>query len=84
MIQTYSKGKDVSVMVWACFWGDGVSRLIPMGCDFEAIKEGYSAASYISILDDELVRLYEPGHIFMHDNAPIHTAYATQRWLESH
>ena len=82
MIQAVPKGKGVSVMVWACFWGGGRSDLYKLNRDFEAKKMGYSANSYIEILEDNLLGIWEPGFIFMQDNASIHTAKKVKKWFE--
>ena len=82
MITPYKKGKDISVMVWACFWGMQRSDLYALSRDFEFKKHGYSASSYIQVLDDNLLGCYEPGLIFMQDNAPIHTAKRVKKWFE--
>jgi hypothetical protein len=63
-------------MVWACFRGLERSNLYALERDFEAKKHGYSARFYIHVLDDNLLGIYQPGLIFMQDNAPIHTAKA--------
>lgn len=51
--------------------------------DLEAPHQGYSAQSYIKVLEQELPRMYTPDFIFQHDNAPIHTVNATREWLEN-
>ena len=84
MIKAVPKGKNVCVMVWAGFWGAGRSELNKMERDPGAKKNGYSADSYLKILDDNLLSIWEPGLIFMHDNAPIHSAYKIRDWLEEH
>ncbi len=81
MIQPYKKGHDFSIMVWACFWGLERSNLYALERDFEAKKHGYSARSYINVLEDNLPGIYQPGLIFMQDNAPIHTAKAVALWF---
>jgi len=85
-VQTYAKGKDIKAMVWGCFWIEGGqvkrSGLYIMDRDFESKKNGYSARSYIEVLDDQLPTCWEPGLIFMQDNAPIHTANAVKKWFE--
>ena len=43
---------------------------------------GYSANSYIDVLDQNLIEFYELGQIFMQDNAPIHTAKKVRLWFE--
>ena len=82
MVQPYKKGHDVSIMVWACFWGMHRSELYALTRDSEAKRNGYSANSYIQVLDDNLLGIYEPGLIFMQDNAPIHTAKKVKKWFE--
>jgi hypothetical protein len=88
MVTTYKKGKDISVMVWACIWyKDGrvhKSDLVIMDRDFEAKKMWYSAQSYLAVLDDQMPRCWEPGLVFMQDNAPIHTAHAVRDWFIEH
>ena len=83
MIQPFPKGKGVSVMVWAAFWGEGRSDLYRLARDFEAKKMGYSANSYIKVLEDNLLSHWEPGLIFMQNNAPIHTAKQVTKWFEN-
>ncbi len=68
-------------MVWAVFWGVGISDLCVLERYFESKKMGYSAKSYLQILDDNLKGIYEPGLIFMQDNAPIHTAKKVKEWF---
>jgi hypothetical protein len=51
-VQTYKAGKDISIMVWACFWDRGRSDLYILDRDFESKKHGYSANSYLSVLND--------------------------------
>ena len=51
MIQATPKGKDMKIMVWAVFWGGRISDLYLLERDFEAKKMGYSANSYLDVLD---------------------------------
>ena len=71
-------------MVWAAFWGYEVSDLYLLKRDFESKKMGYSANSYIDVLEQNLTQFYEPGQIFMQDNAPIHTAKKVRLWFKMH
>jgi hypothetical protein len=86
MVTTYKKGKDISVMVWAAiWWWNGMvhkSELHILERDWESKKHGYSARSYIDVLDAQLPRIWEPGMIFMQDNALIHTAKTVKKWFE--
>ena len=87
-IQIYHKGKDISVMVWACFWGKpgggiGRSDLYIMDRDFESKKHGYSAQSYLEVLVDQLNKCWEPGLESMHNNASIHTAKVVKEYFRN-
>jgi transposase len=52
--------------------------------DEESSGGGYTANSYIKILDKILLPAYYPGYQYQQDNARIHTAKKTQEYLESH
>ena len=81
MINPYKKGKGVSVMVWAAFWSRERSNLHRMVRDMDSRRQGYSAASYIDVLEENIPQIWEPGLLFMQDNAPIHTAHAVRNWF---
>jgi hypothetical protein len=73
-----------SVMVWGCVGRHGMGELV-------VLEENVTAAAYIRTLEQHLFTSVEnifgdPQHhiIFQHDNAPAHTARATQQWLEQH
>ncbi len=51
-VQTYRLSRDISIMVWGCFWDIGRSDLYILDRDFESKKHGYSANSYIAVLND--------------------------------
>ena len=68
-------------MVWAAFWGDDRSDLYKLARDFAAKKMGYSANSYMELLNDNLLGIWQPGLIFMQDNAPIHKAKKVMEWF---
>jgi hypothetical protein len=51
MINIYKKGKDISVIVWGCFWGSGQSELYILDKDFELKKHSYLANSYLEVLN---------------------------------
>jgi transposase len=81
-VQTYSKGHDISIMVWGAIWIRGRSDLVVMTRDEHAKRNGYSANSYIDVLDQTIERYWQPGMIFMQDNAPIHTAKKVLKWFK--
>ncbi len=80
-VTTYKKGKDLRVIVWAAFWGFGNrTPLYIMDRDFESKKNGYSANSYIEVLDAH-VQYMDDDLCFMQDNASIHTAQKVKDWF---
>jgi len=82
MVTTYKKGKDIHVMVWAVFWGNGKRcPLYVMDQDFESKKHGYLAKSYIEVLDARVCEFYTNDLVFMQDNASIHTAQLVKDWF---
>lgn len=81
MVMTYGKGHDIKTMVWGCFWGSGRSELYIMDRDFESKKNGYSANSYIEVLDAQVAKHHTDDLIFMQDNAPIHIARKVTDWF---
>ena len=42
----------------------------------------YSAASYIEVLEENIPQIWEPGLLFMQNNAPIYTAHVVRRWFK--
>lgn len=68
-------------MVWGAFYGSERTGLHRMVRNKETKKKGYSANSYLEVLDEYIPTIYEPGLLFMQDNAPIHTAYKVAAWF---
>jgi hypothetical protein len=86
MVQTYGTNKNMKVMVWGAFWDNGRSKLYIMDRDFESAKHGYSARSYLEVLNAEVAPIFEeldPGYEFMQDNASIHTAHSVRDWFQA-
>ena len=50
--------------------------------NFEVKRNDYFANSYIQVLDDNLLEIYEPNLIFMQNNASIHTVKKVKKWFE--
>jgi transposase len=83
----YDTNKNMKVMVWGAFWDEGRTSLYIMDRDFAAKKYGYSANSYLEVLDGELVLAWErldPGYKFMQDNAPIYRAGKVTEWFREY
>ena len=71
-------------MVQGCFWDNSKTNLYIMDRDFESKKHGYSAESYLEVLNAEVEPVYEvlgPGYTFMQDNASIYTAKKVKKWF---
>jgi hypothetical protein len=82
MIVTYKKGKDISIMIWGAIWIGGRSDVVIMERDPTAERNGYTSASYMEVLEDQMPRCWQPGMTFMQDNARIHTSRAVRSWFE--
>ena len=67
-------------MVWAAFWGSGRSDIVSVPYDPESQRGGVSSHSYLEMLKELIPSVWEPGLIFMRDNASIHTAKIIQEW----
>jgi transposase len=83
MIQTYNKGKGVSVIVWAAISRSFErSELVVMERDPFVTRKGYSAVSYCDALEMGLIPVLEDDYIFIQDNAPIHKSRYAMEWFE--
>jgi hypothetical protein len=69
MIDTYKKGKDISIMIWGATYREGRSDIVLLERDPDSEKSGYIANSYLAVLCKQMPRIYEPGRSFMQDNA---------------
>ena len=69
-------------MIWICFWNLSKFNLYALERDFEFKKHEYSAKSYLRVLNDNLLEVYESGFIFMQDNAFIHIARKVREWFD--
>ncbi|CEL11785.1 hypothetical protein ASPCAL14881 [Aspergillus calidoustus] len=70
-------------MVWASIWGGNRSDIVIMEADENSKRQGYSRFSYLKMLQEQLPTIWEPGLLFMQDNASIHTATVVKKWLNS-
>jgi hypothetical protein len=72
-IQIYDCKKNMKIIVWGCFWDTGRTGLYLIDRDFESKKYGYSAESYLEVLNAiEVEDLFKKlnsvdlGYEFMH------------------
>ena len=89
MITEYSKSSPPAQMVWASIWLDSRgharrSPLVIMERDLDAPHNGYTTRSYLTALKEGLVPYYQPGQVFMQDNARIHTSLDAREFLMDH
>lgn len=80
-VETYKKGRDISIMVWGAIWIGGRSDLDIMVRDADG-GGGFTANSYIATLERTMGVWLHPSRIFMQDNAPIHKAKKVAAWFE--
>jgi hypothetical protein len=76
------KGKDIIVMMWGAIYGDGRSDIIIMDREPDSEKSGYTASSYLAVLNDQLPRTWQAGMKFMQNNASICTVKKVKKWFE--
>jgi hypothetical protein len=81
-LNPYEKGKDITIMIWGAIWIGGRSDVVIMERDPIAERNGYTSASYMEVLEDQMPRCWQPGMTFMQDNARIHTSRAVRSWFE--
>jgi hypothetical protein len=81
-VQTYSKGKNLTQMVFRAFSGQkGITDLCIMERDPKAKRNGYTSWSYTQALEQVVEDYFETGMIFQQDNARIHTSHHTRAWF---
>ncbi len=57
-------------------------NLVPLNGDPTSARGGVTARVYVNLLEEYIPTLMGPEHIFMQDNAPIHTARITRDFFE--
>lgn len=69
-------------MFWGAISFDNRTSLYPLVGDPESKRGGISSRTILACLQEQLPTIAEPGLIFAQDNAPTHTAYRVQSWLQ--
>lgn len=80
-VHTKPCGKGIKQMFWAAFGASIRTGLIPLDGDPDAQRGGVTARIISILYQSFLPDLLQPGDIFMHDNAPVHTAGIVQEVL---
>jgi hypothetical protein len=65
MIEPYKKGKDIRIMIWGGIWIGGRSDVVMMTRDEGSEKKGYTAQSYIQVLEEAIPACWQPNQVFM-------------------
>jgi transposase len=68
-------------MFWAVFGFEERSGLVPLDGDEEARRKGVTGWVIRALYSAFLAEYVRPGDIFMHDNAPVHTAHIVRELL---
>jgi len=68
-------------MVWAGIFGGKTADLFIMNRNNTTPKNGFTAKSYIKILELQLPKYYTSNVLFMQGNAPIYTAKKVTAWF---
>jgi hypothetical protein len=89
MITEVSTSRLPAQMVWGAIWLDERGRprrslLVIMERDPDALRNGYTARSYIAALEEGLLPYYRQSQLFMQDNARIHTSRAVRAFMAEH
>ncbi len=69
-------------MFWAAFTWDRRTEMVAMEGNPTSKRGGVTAQAYCAVLDEHLPTVLDADSIFMHDNARIHTARHTKKWLK--
>lgn len=69
-------------MFWAAFSYGIRTDLVAMDGDNDSARGGVTARVYREVLDEHLRTVISDDSIFMHDNAPIHTAGIIKEFLQ--
>jgi transposase len=75
-------GKSIKKMFWAAFRYNKHTELIPLTSDGSSQGGGITATVIRETYMNQLPELLRIGDIFMHDNAPVHTAYIIKNLLQ--
>jgi len=61
-------------MIWAAIWKHYRPDVVFMTRDPQSTKGGYSANSYVQMLQEQVPAIYQKGWYWQQDNASIHAA----------
>jgi hypothetical protein len=79
--QTDHVRPTISQMYWAGISLQGRTSLVPMTRDLTSERQGYTAWSYMTALEEGLLPFIKPWDRFQQDNAKIHVARDVIEWL---
>jgi transposase len=73
-VKSIRTGKSVKKMLWASFGHNIRTGLVPLDGDPESARGGVTARVIVEVYRAYLPTILQPGDIFMHDGASVHTA----------
>ena len=86
-LQKTSKRKQLKIMMWDVFWEFDKqfeqSDLYLFEWDFEVKKQNYFSNSYIQVLENNLLGMWQSNLIFMQNNVFIHSSHKMQTWFKN-
>lgn len=68
-------GKGVKQMFWAAFGEQSRTGLVPLDGDPQSARGGITGQIIADLYRAFLPQILEPGDMFMHDNASVHTSH---------
>lgn len=74
-------GSRIKQMFWAAFGEQYRTGLVPVDGDPESARGGVTGGIIRLLYEVFLPEILRPGDIFMHDNAPVHTAQTVRETL---
>lgn len=71
-------------MMWGCIYVGGRSDLVVMERGSDSRRNGFTQNSYLKVLKDYFLPLYDEMRDFQQDNVRIHTVKRVTNWFLNH
>ena len=69
-------------MFWGAFTWGAHTQLVVVSQDPTSDRKGVTARVILEMYQEHLPQILEVGQKFVQDNAPVHTAYIVDEWVE--
>jgi len=70
-------------MIWGAIWIGGRSDIVFMERDETSPRQGYTAWSYLKVLNAQKETIWSPGMKFQQENCSSHTAGEIRDWFKA-